>query len=86
MMTVTIGSVPPRVLAVLSAGPQRSAINGEVPSVTLQVDNARGEAASALAVPPLRAPAVLRDHGTVLFAGMVQAVDLDELATITLEA
>lgn len=86
MMQLVIDSVPPLVLPVLDAGPQRSAINGEVPSLSATVDNARGEAAGLLTVPPLRARAELRDGADLLFVGTVQAVELDAVATITVES
>lgn len=85
-MMLVIDSVPPLSLPVLDAGPQRAAINGEVPSLSVTIDNARGEAAGLLAVPPLRARATLSSGAEVLFVGTVQAVELDAVATLTVEA
>jgi hypothetical protein len=84
-MTLRVETVPPVVFAVLDAGPQRAAINGEVPSVSVVLDNARGEAAARLAVPPLRARAQLLLDGVAVFVGSVQAVTLAEVATLALE-
>jgi hypothetical protein len=86
MMTLTLATVPPLVLDVLDAGPQRAALNGEVPSVTVTVDNARGDTAARLALPPLRARATLFEGGEVLFVGTVQGVTLDAVASLALEA
>lgn len=86
MMQLYIDTVPPRLLDVLDAGPQRAALNGEVPSVSVTLDNARGEAAGLLAVPPLRARAELREGGITLFVGTVQSVSLDDVATLALES
>ena len=85
MMTLRVETVPPIVFAVLDAGPQRAAINGEVPSVSVVLDNARGEAAARLAVPPLRARAVLLIDDVAVFTGSVQAVTLADVATLSLE-
>jgi hypothetical protein len=86
MMTLTLATVPPLVFDVLEAGAQRAALNGEVPSVTVTIDNARGDAAARLALPPLRARATLADAGEVLFVGTVQSVTLDAVASLSLEA
>jgi len=85
MMTLRVETVPPAVFAVLDAGPQRAALNGEVPSVSVVLDNARGEAAARFAVPPLRARAVLLIDDVAVFTGSVQAVTLAEVATLALE-
>lgn len=86
MMRLHVDVVPPMVIDVLEVGPQRAAINGEVPSLSVAIDNARGEAAGLLAVPPLRARATLYSGAEALFVGTVQAVDLDAVATLTVEA
>jgi hypothetical protein len=86
-MRLRIDTVPPLLLPVLDAGAERHAINGEVPSVPVTADNARGEAAAVLAVPPLRAPAqLLGDDDQVLFVGRVQSVSLADVATLVLES
>lgn len=86
MMTLRINTTPPLELAVLDAGPQRAALNGEVPNISVTLDNARGDVTELLAVPPLRARAELREGGATLFAGTVQSVSLAEVATLGLEA
>ena len=80
-----IETVPPVVLDVLDAGAERAALNGEVPSVAVVLDNARGEAAARLAVPPLRARVVLLIEDVAVFTGSVQAVTLADVATLSLE-
>ena len=80
-----IETVPPVVLEVLEAGAERAALNGEVPSVAVVLDNARGEAAARLAVPPLRARVVLLIDDVAVFTGSVQAVTLADVATLSLE-
>ena len=80
-----IETVPPVVLDVLETGAERAALNGEVPSVAVTLDNARGEAAARLAVPPLRARAVLLIDDVAVFTGSVQAVTLSDVATLSLE-
>lgn len=85
-MILSIETVPPLAFDVLEAGDARAALNGEVPSIVVTLDNARGEAAARLAVPPLRAPAALIDDGVTVFAGRVQSLSLAETATITLES
>lgn len=86
MMTLRINTTPALELAVLDAGPQRAALNGEVPSVSVTLDNARGGITELLTVPPLRARAELQEHGATIFAGTVQSVSLAEVATLGLEA
>ena len=80
-----IETVPPVVLDVLETGAERAALNGEVPSVAVVLDNARGEAAARLAVPPLRARAQLLVDGVAVFVGSVQTVTLAEVAPLALE-
>lgn len=86
MMTLRIDTVPPVVFQVLEAGAQRAAVNGEVPSVSVTLDNARGQAAALLAVPPLRARATLSESGVDMFVGTIQSIALDDVARIALEA
>ena len=85
MMRLHVDVVPPMVIDVLEVGPERAAINGEVPNVAVILHNARGEAAARLAVPPLRARAHLLVDGVTVFVGAVQSVSLADLATVTLE-
>ena len=46
MMRLHVDVVPPMVIDVLEVGPERAAINGEVPNVAVILHNARGEAAA----------------------------------------
>jgi hypothetical protein len=80
-----IDSVPPLALPVLDAGTLRASVAGEVPNMSVTIDNAAGEAAALLAVPPLRARATLSDGGTASFSGRVQSVALGAVASIRLE-
>lgn len=84
-MILYIHAIPPLALDVLEAGPQRTTLGGEVPTMSVSVDNARGEAAALLSVPPLRARASLVRGETTIFSGRVQSVALAEVATLTLE-
>lgn len=90
MTTLTIHTTPPIVLTetdILDLGPARSAVNGEVPSISARLDNARGELTGLFRVPPLRARAQLVDGaGALLFNGQVQAVELGAEITLELEA
>lgn len=89
MTTLTINTTPPIVLSteILDLGPARSAVNGEVPSVSVRLDNARGELTALLARPPLRARATLVDGaGAVIFDGLVQSVSLGAEAVLELES
>jgi len=80
-----IHAIPPLVLEVLEAGAQRSTLGGEVPTMSVSIDNARGEAAALLSVPPLRARVTLVSGGTTVFSGRVQSVALAEVAVLILE-
>lgn len=89
MTILTIHTTPQIVLSteILDLGPARSAVNGEVPSISARLDNARGELTSRFAVPPLRARAQITDAaGRRLFDGQVQAVTLGAEITLELEA
>lgn len=84
-MILHIHGIPPATFAVLDAGALRSSVAGEVPSIDVTLDNARGEAAGLLAVPPLRARAALVDNDETIFSGRVQSVTLSAVATVHLE-
>lgn len=87
--TLTIHTTPPIVLSreILDLGPARAALNGEVPSISARLDNARGELTTLFAVPPLRARAQITDRaGATLFSGQVQAVALGAEIALELEA
>ncbi len=83
-----VHTVPPLVFSwpdLIDVGDEQSAINGEVPNVTVTLDNARGQITPLLADPPLRAAATLTERGIPIFYGRVQAVSLGTAATITIE-
>ena len=84
-MILYIDSAPPLELAVLDAGTLRSSVAGEVPGMSVTLDNARGEVAELLKVPPLRARATLTEGTEVIFNGRVQSVALSAVASIHLE-
>ncbi|MDR2091969.1 MAG: hypothetical protein LBP58_01395 [Azoarcus sp.] len=84
-MILNIYGIPPVSFPVLDAGTARTSVDGEVPSISVRLDNARGEAAGLLAVPPLRARAALVDGDAIVFSGRVQSVSLSAVATIHLE-
>lgn len=89
MNTLTLHTTPPIVLTreILALGTARSAVNGEVPSMAVRLDNARGDLTTLFAVPPLRARAVVTDAaGLTLFTGQVQAVTLAAEITLDLES
>lgn len=90
MYTLTLFTVPllqwseP---AITSVGPEHAAVNGEVPNMTVTVDNALGQHTAAVAVSQLlRLRAELEYAGQRLFAGAVQAVSLGSEITLELEA
>lgn len=85
--TLTLYTLPPIELTreLLELGPARAALNGEVPSITVTLDNARGEAAALLSMPPLRARAVLTFDGVTVFDGRVQSITLADVAVLQLE-
>lgn len=64
----------------------QSADGSETANVSVDLDNADGFVSELLAVPPLRAEAVLYGPGgTGLFRGVVASVSLAETASISLE-
>ncbi len=88
MFALIVHTVPPRVFSwpdLIDVGDEQSAVNGEVPNITITLDNARGQVTPLLADPPLRAAATLTERGMTIFNGRVQAVSLGATATITLE-
>ena len=85
-MRLEIAAIPPIVIEPVEAGPLRAALNGEIPNLSVSADNGRGQWSEVLAVPPLRASAVLWADDVVLFAGSVQAVGLGPSVTVDLEA
>lgn len=90
MYTLIITAVPPLQWSepdITAIGTEHSAINGEVPNMTVTIDNARGQHTAAVAasnVLRLRAELLLDGHS--VFAGAVQAVAIGAEITIELEA
>ena len=90
MYTLTILTTPPLSWSepdATSLGSEQSAINGEVPNMTVTVDNSRGQhTLSVVASNLLRVRAELSDGTRVVFSGAVQAVALGSEITVELEA
>ncbi len=90
MYELRIHTVPPLVFAgatLAQVGQEHSAINGEVPGITLSVDNARGQHTQLVATADaLRAQAELLRDGDVLYTGAVQSVVLGASIEFGLEA
>ena len=90
MYALNITAMPPLQWSepeITAIGPQHKAINGEVPNMTVSIDNARGQHTAAVAVSNLlRLRAELLLDGSSVFAGSVQAVSLGAEITIELEA
>lgn len=90
MYTLSINAVPPLQWSepdITAIGPEHSAINGEVPNMTVTIDNALGQHTAAVAasnVLRLRAELLLDGHS--VFSGAVQAVAISAEITIELEA
>jgi hypothetical protein len=59
-----------------SLGTLRSGVDGEAPGVTVTLRNDGGQCARLFALPPIAAPAELRDATGVVFAGTVRTIDL----------
>lgn len=71
----------------IEVGQEHSAINGEVPGLSVTVDNARGQHTQQVAaVDVLRTQAELLLDGVVVFAGAVQSVVLGAAIAFGLEA
>ncbi len=90
MYTLTLSTVPPLLWSepdISAVGAEHGAINGEVPNMTVTIDNARGQHTAAVAVSNvLRLRAELTYSGQTVFAGAVQAVGLGSEITFELEA
>ena len=90
MYVLTLATVPPLLWSepdITAIGQEHSAINGEVPNMTITIDNARGQHTAAVAASNvLRLRAVLALGGQTVFTGAVQAVALGAQITIDLEA
>lgn len=90
MYTLTLSTVPPLQWSepdITSVGAEHGAINGEVPNMTVTVDNARGQHTAAVAMSNvLRLRAELAFAGRRVFAGAVQAVGVGSEITFELEA
>lgn len=87
-MQLTINTTPQIVISreLIDVGSARAAVNGEVPSMSVRLDNARGDLTSLFAVPPLRARAQVISAGSLLFSGQVQGVTLGAEITVDLES
>lgn len=90
MYTLTILTTPPLQWSepeITSLGDEHSSVNGEVPNMTVVVDNARGQhTVPVTASRILRARAELTNGDSVLFSGAVQAVSIGQEITLELEA
>lgn len=90
MYTLTLATVPPLQwfgLEIIAVGPEHGAVNGEVPNMTVTIDNARGQHTAAVSVSNvLRLRAELAYAGKRVFEGAVQAVSVDSEITFSLEA
>lgn len=90
MYELTLHTVPPFVFSgydVAAVGQSDAAINGELPHLSITLDNARGDHTQTLAAADvLRARADLLQDGVAIFAGVVQAVTLGASVALDLEA
>jgi len=88
--TLTILTTPPLSWTepeIIRLGAEQSAINGEVPNMTVSIDNARGQNTVPVVVSNiLRVRAELSDGARVVFTGAVQAVSIASELTIEMEA
>lgn len=88
--TLVLYTVPPITFEgqdVAAVGQSNAAINGELPSLPVTIDNARGDYTQVLAAADLlRARAELREAGVLIFAGAVQSVTLGPDVALGLEA
>ena len=80
-MRLSIGDIV-MTLDPATLGPERSAADGEVPSVSMTLDNARGQLTRLFVPPPLGAEVLL--DGVHL--GRVQAVTLGGQISVEVEA
>jgi len=90
MYQLTIAATPPLQLSepdITAIGAEHSAINGEVPNMTVTIDNARGQhTAAVVASNLLRLRATLERDGTSVFVGAVQGVTVGAEIIFELEA
>lgn len=90
MYVLTIFSVPPLHWSepdITAIGQEQSAINGEVPNMSVTIDNARGQhTVPVVASNVLRLRAELLLDGNTVFTGAVQAVNVGAEINIELEA
>jgi hypothetical protein len=90
MYILAIASMPPLQWAepeIMAIGPEHRAINGEVPNMTVTIDNALGQHTDAVvASNVLRLRAELLLDGKRVFYGAVQSVATGSEITIELEA
>lgn len=70
-----------------SAGSIRSGVEGETPNISVTLRNAYGECVDLFRIPPLGAAAEVIHHADgVLFAGIVQSVDMGEECTVAVQS
>lgn len=90
MHTLTIFTTPPLTWSepeIIALGAEQSAINGEVPNMTVTIDNARGQhTVPVTASTILRVRAELHDGARLAFSGAVQAATIGSELVIELEA
>lgn len=90
MYQLTISATPPMALSepdITAIGAEHSAINGEVPNMTITINNARGQHTAAIVASNLlRLRATLERGSLTVFTGAVQAVTLGSDIVIELEA
>lgn len=90
MYVLTIATTPPLTWAepdITSVGAEQSAVNGEVPNLTVVVNNALGQYTRALAASNiLRLRAELTLNGQSVFVGAVQVATIGSEIVIELEA
>ncbi|WP_082922615.1 hypothetical protein [Halothiobacillus diazotrophicus] len=87
MKTLSINRVPPIILTepeIIGVSGYRRALGGESPTLTVTLDNARGLLTGQFANPPLRARAIVTDHGQTM-TGIVQSVRLGATISIDIE-
>ena len=65
-------------------GPERSELTGETATMTIYLDNARGDITAALSDPPLRTACTIERDGIVR-SGVLQAVTLATRAQLRIE-
>lgn len=87
ILDITSAGLPLRIdRGITDVGAEHQSSSGEVPSLRVVLDNARGQLTQGFCPPPLGAPAVLYAEGGEVFAGTVQAVTLGATIDVEIEA